>query len=105
MVRRQLRRPVMPTWMWLNIPLLVLVFAAVVGISYWLVLRHPDEKAPATFEPAPGTKAFAPPEPATTEPATTEPAPGTADVPAQGRRDGRDERERGPRFPVSTGRR
>jgi hypothetical protein len=110
MVGRQLRRPVMPTWMWLNIPLLVLVFAAVVGISYWLVLKHPDEKAPATFEPAPGTKAFVPPEPATAEPAAAEPATAEAaarraDVPAQGRRDVRDERERRPRFPVSTGRR
>jgi hypothetical protein len=90
----------MPTWMWLNIPLLVLAFAAVVGISYWLVLRHPDEKAPATFEPAPGTKAFAPPEPATAEAAAR-----TADVPAQACGDVLDERERGPRFPVSTGRR
>jgi hypothetical protein len=91
--------------MWLNIPLLVLVFAAVVGISYWLVLRHPDEKAPATFEPAPGTKASAPPEPAAAEPAAAEPAPRTAEVPAQARHDVRDERGRGPRFPVSTGRR
>jgi hypothetical protein len=33
----------MPVWMWLNIPLMVLVFGAVVGIPYWLVLRHPDE--------------------------------------------------------------
>jgi hypothetical protein len=82
----------MPTWMWLNIPLLVLAFAAVVGISYWLVLRHPDEKAPATFEPAPGTKAFAPPEPATSEPATAEAAARAADVPAQARGDVRDER-------------
>jgi hypothetical protein len=86
--------------MWLNIPLLVLVFAAVVGISYWLVIRHPDEKAPATFEPAPGTKASAPP-----EPAAAEPAPHAAEVPAQARHDVRDERGRGPRFPVSTGRR
>ena len=83
----------MPTWMWLNIPLLVLVFGAVVGISYWLVVRHPDEKAPATFEPASGKKA----------PAAPEPAPGQAEVPAQGRREVRDDRER--RFPVSTGRR
>ena len=88
----------MPTWMWLNIPLLVLVFAAVVGISYWLVLKHPDEKAPATFEPARDPEA----------PATPEPARGQAEVPAQGRREERqvrDERERGQRFPVTTGRR
>jgi hypothetical protein len=83
----------MPTWMWLNIPLLVLVFAAVVGISYWLVLKHPDEKAPATFEPARGDEA----------PATSEPARGMAEVPAQGRREVGDERDQ--RFPVSTGRR
>lgn len=90
----------MPTWMWLNIPLLVLVFAAVVGISYWLVLKHPDEKAPATFEPARGPEA----------PATPEPARGQAEVPAQARREERQvrderERERGQRFPVTTGRR
>ena len=100
----------MPTWTWLNIPLLVLVFAAVVGISYWLVVRHPDEKAPPTFEPAPGTKAFAPSEPAPSEPAPSErvaaeDAPHTASVPAQARRDVRDEPERGSHFPVSTGRR
>ena len=78
----------MPTWMWLNIPLLVLVFVAVVGISYWLVLKHPDEKAPATFDPARGQ----------------------AEVPAQARREEREVRdepepERGQRFPVTTGRR
>jgi hypothetical protein len=36
----------MPLWMWLNIPLMILVIAAVVGIPYWLVLRHPDQDAP-----------------------------------------------------------
>lgn len=90
----------MPTWMWLNIPLLVLVFAAVVGISYWLVIRHPDEKAPATFEPAPGTMASSAP-----EPVAAEAAPRQAHVPAQARREAGDERERRPRFPVPTGRR
>jgi hypothetical protein len=115
----------MPTWMWLNIPLLILVFAAVVGISYWLVIRHPDEKAAATFDPAPGTKAPAAPEPARAEPATAEsavpepataesavPEPATAEsaprkaeVPAQGRREAGHERRRGPRSPLTTGRR
>ena len=32
----------MATWLWLNIPLMVLAFAAIAGIPYWLVLRHPD---------------------------------------------------------------
>jgi hypothetical protein len=42
----------MPVWMWLNIPLMVLVIAAVVGIPYWLVLKHPDEDAPTLRRPA-----------------------------------------------------
>lgn len=42
----------MPLWMWLNIPLMVLVIAAVVGIPYWLVLRHPDQDAPVRRGPA-----------------------------------------------------
>jgi hypothetical protein len=41
----------MPVWMWLNIPLMVLVFGAVVGIPYWLVLRHPDEDAAKVRKP------------------------------------------------------
>jgi zona occludens toxin (predicted ATPase) len=86
--------------MWLNIPLLILVFAAVVGISYWLVIRHPDEKAPATFDPAPGTKA-----PAAPEPVAAESAPRKAEVPAQARREPGGERQRGPHTPVTTGRR
>jgi hypothetical protein len=32
----------MATWFWLNIPLMVLAFAAIAGIPYWLVLKHPD---------------------------------------------------------------
>jgi hypothetical protein len=30
------------SWLWLNIPLMVLFAAAVVGIPLWLVLRRPD---------------------------------------------------------------
>jgi hypothetical protein len=30
------------SWFWLNIPLMVLFAAAVVGIPLWLVLRRPD---------------------------------------------------------------
>jgi hypothetical protein len=41
----------MPVWVWLNIPLMVLVFGAMVGISYWLVLRHPDEDAAKLRKP------------------------------------------------------
>jgi hypothetical protein len=32
----------MATWFWLNIPLMVLAFAAIAGIPYWLVFKHPD---------------------------------------------------------------
>lgn len=82
----------MPTWMWLNIPLLVLVFGAVVGVAYWLVLKHPDPDQEASMNAA------------TPTPATTpEAAPGMARVPAQARRDVRDDREQ--RSPVTTGRR
>ena len=74
----------MPTWMWLNIPLLVLVFAAVVGISYWLVLKHPDQDAPTTPKPVRGA----------------------GEVPAQSRREERDVRDdREQDHPVMTGRR
>ena len=30
------------SWLWLNIPLMVLFAGAVVGIPLWLVLRRPD---------------------------------------------------------------
>jgi hypothetical protein len=30
------------SWFWLNVPLMVLFAAAVVGIPLWLVLRRPD---------------------------------------------------------------
>jgi hypothetical protein len=33
----------MPVWMWLNIPLMVLVFGAVVGIPYWLAQAISEE--------------------------------------------------------------
>lgn len=74
----------MPVWMWLNIPLMVLVFAAVVGIPYWLVLRHPDQDAPAS-------RRF---------------ARAAYKVPAQGRREESGERgEHEQRFPAVNGQR
>ena len=50
------------TWLWANVPLMVLFVALWVGIPTWLVLKHPDKKptlaaAPAvrnlTYRPAP----------------------------------------------------
>ena len=38
------------TWLWLNVPLMVLFAAAVVGIPLWLVLRRPD------FGPEPASR-------------------------------------------------
>jgi hypothetical protein len=38
------------SWLWLNIPLMVLFAAAVVGIPLWLVLRRPD------FGPEPASR-------------------------------------------------
>jgi hypothetical protein len=35
------------SWMWVNVPLMVVFFCAVAGIPLWLVLRRPD------FGPAP----------------------------------------------------
>lgn len=32
----------MPTWFWLNIPAGAVLFAAMVGIPLWLVIKHPD---------------------------------------------------------------
>jgi hypothetical protein len=29
-------------WLWLNIPLMALMFGAVCGIPVWLVIKHPD---------------------------------------------------------------
>jgi hypothetical protein len=35
-------------WFWANIPLMVVFFAAIVGIPLWLSFRHPDT-GPATL--------------------------------------------------------
>jgi hypothetical protein len=32
----------MPTWFWLNIPIGAVLFAAMVSIPLWLVIKHPD---------------------------------------------------------------
>ncbi len=38
-------------WLWMNIPLSVLMFGAVTGIPVWVVIKHPD-----VGPPAPGSK-------------------------------------------------
>ena len=40
------------TWLFLNIPLMVLFMALWVGIPTWLVLRRPDRKAGLAAAPA-----------------------------------------------------
>jgi len=40
------------TWMWMNIPLMVVFSALWVGIPTWLVLRHPDRKPELAAAPA-----------------------------------------------------
>ncbi len=32
----------MGTWFWLNIPLCAAIFAAMVGIPLWMVIKRPD---------------------------------------------------------------
>ncbi len=32
----------MSTWFWLNIPICVAIFSAIVGIPMWLVFKRPD---------------------------------------------------------------
>jgi hypothetical protein len=32
----------MGTWFWLNVPLMVVIFSAVVGIPLWMVIKRPD---------------------------------------------------------------
>jgi hypothetical protein len=36
------------SWVWLNIPLGVLVVLAIAGIPMWLVLKHPDARPELT---------------------------------------------------------
>ncbi len=40
------------TWMWMNIPLMVIFFALMVGTPTWLVLTHPDRKPALAATPA-----------------------------------------------------
>ena len=44
------------TWIWINVPLMVVFFALWVGIPTWLVLKHPDRKP--TLAAAPAIKAL-----------------------------------------------
>lgn len=37
----------MAAWFWINIPLCVVIFSAVVGIPLWMVFRHPDTEEDA----------------------------------------------------------
>ncbi len=40
------------TWLWVNVPLMVLFVALWVGIPTWLVLKHPDNKPARAVAPA-----------------------------------------------------
>jgi hypothetical protein len=40
------------TWLWVNVPLMVLFVALWVGIPTWLVLKHPDHKPTLAAAPA-----------------------------------------------------
>ncbi|MGH3191778.1 MAG: hypothetical protein ACRDPY_28860 [Streptosporangiaceae bacterium] len=40
------------TWMWMNVPLMVMFFTLAVGIPTWLVLKHPDRKPTLAAAPA-----------------------------------------------------
>jgi hypothetical protein len=30
------------TWFWLNMPLAAVIFALIVGVPLWMVIKHPD---------------------------------------------------------------
>jgi hypothetical protein len=51
--RRRQQEVMFVSWLWLNLPLDVLFFAAMSGIPLWLVLRHPDT-GPAPRQAAAG---------------------------------------------------
>jgi hypothetical protein len=38
-------------WLWANVPLMMVFFAAIAGVPLWLSLRHPDT-GPPTSSPA-----------------------------------------------------
>jgi len=40
------------TWLWVNVPLMVVFVALWVGIPTWLVLKHPDRKPTLAAAPA-----------------------------------------------------
>ena len=40
------------TWLWVNVPLMVLFVVLWVGIPTWLVLKHPDKKPTLAAAPA-----------------------------------------------------
>jgi hypothetical protein len=40
------------TWLWANVPLMVLFVALWVGVPTWLVLKHPDKKPAPAVAPA-----------------------------------------------------
>jgi len=40
------------TWMWMNIPVMVMFFALTAGIPTWLVLKRPDRKPALAAAPA-----------------------------------------------------
>ena len=47
------------SWFWLNIPLAAAIFAAMVGISLWVVFKRPDTTTVAAPQMAPARAAGA----------------------------------------------
>lgn len=42
---RHLKKEAHVNWLWLNIPLMAMFFAAMTGIPLWLTFKYPDRRA------------------------------------------------------------
>lgn len=51
----------MPSWFWLNVPLMAVFFLATAGIPLWLVLKRPD-RAPGEQQALAAAREHAPTE-------------------------------------------
>jgi hypothetical protein len=56
------------SWFWLNIPLATTIFAAMVAIALWVVVKRPDTRTDAAKQMAPARAATAPAAAAASQP-------------------------------------